>query len=144
MHPEDFGDFGTQQVGRVPPSCRHSTVKKPWGEEIMLAPRRSPRRVRAPGLQGQGAFMAGGERNIMAATSGRERPETISRSAAMSRSLGRGNAGPAHSKNDGQLSGGRFPLTPALSLGERGKIPPPHTKTTIPVAGWFQVQGPGN
>jgi hypothetical protein len=39
----------------------------------MLAPRRSQRRVRAPGLQGKGPFMPGGERKIMATPSGRER-----------------------------------------------------------------------
>jgi len=50
-----------------------ATVKMPRREEIMLAPGRSQRRVRAPGLQGQGPFMPGGERKIMATPAGRGR-----------------------------------------------------------------------
>ena len=34
-----------------------------------------------------------------------------------------------------------FPLTPALSLGERENLPPTHKKTTIPVAVRFQGKG---
>jgi len=39
----------------------------------MLAPGRSQRRVRAPGLQGQGPFIPDGERTIMATPLGRGR-----------------------------------------------------------------------
>ena len=55
---------------RPSPSPLLSAVKMPWREEIMLAPGRSQRRVRAPGLQGGRPFMPGGERKIMVTPSG--------------------------------------------------------------------------
>ncbi len=60
--------FGKGEPGDLRDSCVHlsaspaplpASVKMHWGEEIMLAPGRSQRRVRAPGLQGQGPFIHG-------------------------------------------------------------------------------------
>jgi len=48
------------------PSPRPATVKMPWGKDAMLAPGRSQRRVRAPGLQGQRSFRAVGGSKIRA------------------------------------------------------------------------------
>jgi len=68
----EVDEMGGRSGGLVAsPSPRHITVKMPWGEEIMLTPGRSQRRVRAPGLQGQRPFVLGGERKFMATSPGR-------------------------------------------------------------------------
>ena len=53
-------------AGICSPSPRPSPVKMSWGGKTMLARRRSQRRVRAPGLQGRGFFIPGGEPRFMA------------------------------------------------------------------------------
>jgi len=71
VQPMGWHQSVTHVLAPCPP--RPATVNMPWSELIMLAPGRSQRRVRAPGLPGQGPFMSGGERKIRLTPSGRGR-----------------------------------------------------------------------